>query len=449
MDSATANKQLIDQLPKIAHRPDQLETLLDAASFRERLLHEIAQAKSRIYLVALYLQDDEAGRSILDALYEAKQKNPRLDVKVLVDWHRAQRGLIGAEKSDGNAGLYREYSEKYAHKVDILGVPVRNREVFGVLHLKGFIIDETVIYSGASLNDVYLAQHDRYRYDRYHVIHSKALADSMANFISNTLVASDAVNCLSQPSRPETKALKPAIRSLRARLQSASYTFISQHINEDQVGLTPMVGLGKRKNFLNTQICRLIASAHEDLTICTPYFNPPRSVMREIRRALRRGVNITIIVGDKTANDFYIPPEEPFKTISGLPYLYEINLRNFARRNEAAIAKRQLKIHLWKHDNNSFHLKGIWVDRSYMLLTGNNLNPRAWKLDLENAILLHDKHRLLENEAQREIDKILEHTQLIGSYKQIEKLEVYPPQVRKLLKRIKRIRADHLLNQIL
>ncbi len=126
-----------------------------------------------------------------------------------------------------------------------------------------------------------------------------------------------------------------------------------------------------------------------------------------------------------------------------------MNLRNFARRNEAAIAKRQLKIHLWKHDDNSFHLKGIWVDRSYMLLTGNNLNPRAWKLDLENAILLHDKQKLLETEAQREIEKILEHTQLIGSYKQIDNLDAYPTQVKKLLKRIKRIKADHLLNQIL
>ncbi len=359
MDSATANKQLIDQLPKIAHRPEQLETLLEAASFRERLLHEIAHAKYRIYLVALYLQDDEAGRTILDALYDAKQKNPTLDIKVLVDWHRAQRGLIGAVKSDGNAALYREYAEKFTHKIDVLGVPVRNREVFGVLHLKGFVFDDTVIYSGASLNDVYLAQHDRYRYDRYHVINSKALADCMAQFIGSTLVASEAVTCLAQPNRPDTKVLKPAIRDLRTRLQNASYQFISQHINDDQIGLTPMVGLGKRKNFLNTQICRLIASAKDELTICTPYFNPPRSVTREIRRALRRGVQVSIIVGDKTANDFYIPPEEPFKTISGLPYLYEMNLRNFARRNEAAIAKRQLKIYLWKHDDNSFHLKGI------------------------------------------------------------------------------------------
>ncbi|OAN16359.1 phosphatidylserine synthase [Photobacterium jeanii] len=449
MDSATVNRQLIEQLPCIAHNPEDLETLLDAGSFRERLLSEIAQAKHRIYLVALYLQDDEAGRSVLQALYDAKQANPELDVKVLVDWHRAQRGLIGAAKSDGNAALYREFAEKHEHQIEVLGVPVRNREVFGVLHLKGFVIDNSVIYSGASLNDIYLAQHDRYRYDRYHVLRNQNLADSMAKFITDVLVDSDAVNCLNQKDRPETKNLKGAIRQLRSSLQRASYDFNSEAIADDQVGLTPLVGLGKRKNKLNRHICTLIASAQTELTICTPYFNFPRTISREVRRAIRRGVKVTIVVGDKTANDFYIPPSEPFKTIAGLPYLYEVNLRTFAKQNEGAIAQRQLSIHLWKHNDNSFHLKGIWVDKKFMLITGNNLNPRAWKLDLENAILVHDRNQLLAEQKQQELDMILNHTLRIDSYKYIEKIETYPAPVRKLIKRIKTIKADHLLNQIL
>lgn len=449
MDSAIANRQRIEQLPCIAHKPEDLETLLDAGSFRERLHQEITQAKQRIYLVALYLQDDDAGRGILTALYEAKQANPDLDIKVLVDWHRAQRGLIGAAKSDGNAALYREFAENYEHQIDVLGVPVRNREVFGVLHLKGFVIDDKVIYSGASLNDVYLAQHQRYRYDRYHVIQNAHLADSMAKLIKETLADSDAVNCLSQAIRPETKALKGAIKDLRNQLQRASYSFSPESVGSDQVGLTPLIGLGKRKNKLNQHICTLIASAQKELTICTPYFNFPRLISREVKRAIRRGVKVTIVVGDKTANDFYIPPSEPFKTIAGLPYLYEVNLRNFAKQNEGAIARRQLAIHLWKHNDNSFHLKGIWVDRSYMLITGNNLNPRAWKLDLENAILVHDKSQLLAEQKQQELDCILSHTQLVGSYKFIEKVETYPAPVRKLIKRIRRIKADHILNQIL
>lgn len=449
MTSPASIKRKFELLPSIAHQPENLEMLLDANSFREKLHREILKAKSRIYLVALYLEDDQAGRDVLTALYEAKQNRPELDIKVLVDWHRAQRGLIGADKSDGNAALYRDFSQKYEHQVQILGVPVKNKEVFGVLHLKGFIIDDKVIYSGASLNDVYLAQNDRYRYDRYHVISNKKLADSMSSFIQKNLVESDAVHCLSQAHRPKTKSLKPAIRKFRNDLMKANYSFEPDAIAENEVGLTPLVGLGKRGNKLNSHIQNLVASSEHELTICTPYFNFPRSISKEVKKAIRRGVKVTIIVGDKTANDFYISPDKPFKTIAGLPYLYEMNLRAFAKLNEHSIASRQLSIHLWKHQDNSFHLKGVWADRKYMLITGNNLNPRAWKLDLENAILVHDVNEHLAEKKQEEISCILKHTQLVGSYKQIEKLEDYPSPVRKLLKRIKRVKADHVLNQIL
>lgn len=449
MDLALANRQRIEQLPCIAHAPEDLETLLDAGSFRERLHLEITQAKQRIYLVALYLENDTAGRDILAALYQAKQANPNLDIKVLVDWHRAQRGLIGANKSDGNAAFYREYAEHYEHQIEVLGVPVRNREVFGVLHLKGFIVDDKVIYSGASLNDVYLAQQERYRYDRYHVIQNIALSDSMAHFICETLADSDAVNCLNQLIRPSTKTLKGAIKELRSDLQNASYRFNNQTIADNQIGLTPLIGLGKRKNRLNKHICTLLASAQTEITICTPYFNFPRLVSKEIKLALKRGVKVSIIIGDKTANDFFIPPTEPFKAIAGLPYLYEVNLRKFAKQNERAISTKQLSINLWRHDNNSFHLKGIWVDQQYMLITGNNLNPRAWKLDLENAILVHDKNQLLAVQNKQELDCIMQHTTRVNSYLMIDSVNSYPSDVKKLIKRIHRIKADQILKQIL
>lgn len=43
--------------------------------------------------------------------------------------------------------------------------------------LKEFVIDNTVLYSGASLNDVYLHRHERYRLDRYHLIRNRTLAE--------------------------------------------------------------------------------------------------------------------------------------------------------------------------------------------------------------------------------------------------------------------------------
>ncbi|WP_239506552.1 phospholipase D-like domain-containing protein, partial [Enterobacter hormaechei] len=72
------------------------------------------------------------------------------------------------------------------------------------------------------------------------------------------------------------------------------------------------------------------------------------------------------------------------------PYLYEINLRRFLSRLQRYIDTGQLIVRLWKDGDNSYHLKGMWVDEEWQLITGNNLNPRAWRLDLENAILIHD-----------------------------------------------------------
>ncbi len=59
--------------------------------------------------------------------------------------------------------------------------------------------------------------------------------------------------------------------------------------------------------------------AERKLTICTPYFNLPALLVRNIIQLLRSGKQVEIIVGDKTANDFYIPEDQPFKIIGALP----------------------------------------------------------------------------------------------------------------------------------
>lgn len=55
------------------------------------------------------------------------------------------------------------------------------------MHLKGFIIDDCVLYSGASLNNVYLQRNHRYRLDRYHLLQNRPLADSMAGLLTDVL----------------------------------------------------------------------------------------------------------------------------------------------------------------------------------------------------------------------------------------------------------------------
>ena len=438
----------LNELAKLEQKAEQYQIVYDPKSYRVALLEQIKKAQHRIYIVALYLEQDEAGREILNALYQAKTQQPNLDIKIFVDWHRAQRGRIGEDKTKTNARYYYDLKQQHP-SIDIpyYGVPVNRREVLGVLHLKGFIIDDTVIYSGASINNVYLHKLDKYRYDRYHFITNKVLADTMVNYVNDNFLPLDGVQRLDVTEHKTRKQIKSEIKQLRQHLMDANYQYTG-NCDNDTLSVAPIVGLG-RNNQLNKIIHHLINTTEQKVTFCTPYFNLPNILVRDIIRLLRKGKQVEIIIGDKVANDFYIPEDKPFNISGGLPYLYEINLRNFVERLQNYIDKQQLTIRLWKDEDQTYHLKGIWVDDEWMMITGNNLNPRAWRLDLENAILVHDPKHELQQQMNQELITIREKTTIVTHFQQIQASQFYPKQVHKLIKRLSRIRVDRIIKRLL
>jgi len=425
-----------------------VNVLTNAQEYRTQLLRLISNAKKRIYITALYLQDDEAGREILEALHRVSLANPNLEIKVLVDFHRAQRGLIGAEKSDGNASLYCDYLEKFKSNVQVYGVPVKAKELFGVLHLKGFVVDDTLLYSGASLNNVYLQYNERYRLDRYFLVDQAALCDSVVDFIESKLIGSQAVP------RIDTRPLKRLIdfkfeqKQLMRELKSASYANPTTP-NNDPLGVRLFLGLGRRNNSLNRLIKNLFDTTEQELVLYTPYFNFPAPLMRSLRRLLKQGKQVTIVVGDKTANDFYLPPSEPFSKIGALPYLYETILHKFVKSQKRHIDNGNLNVYLWKHESNSFHLKGICADRQRHLLSGHNLNPRAWGLDIENGILIEDPQQSIMQAIDNEKQEILKHCRRLTGPNDLETVENYPQPVKKLLGQAKRVKVDFIIKRFI
>lgn len=449
-------KRAKENLAHLAYFPlqtEQIEFITTPAEFKQQIIQLIRQAKSRIYITALYWQNDEAGQQILEEIYKAKQDNAELDVRILIDWHRAQRNLLGAEKSATNADWYCEERAKYQLSEDpnlFFGVPINTREVFGVLHIKGFIFDNTVLYSGASINNVYLHQKEKYRYDRYHKITHPALADAMVSFIQNDLCDPSAVIPLDIQNRPKTKEIRQSIRAFRKNLAAEGKYNLSNAENlPQQLSITPLFGLGTSYNILNRTIEDLFHLVQEQLVICTPYFNFPRTLQQKLAGLLKKGKKVEIIVGDKIANDFYIPPSEPFKIAGALPYLYESNLRRFSEKFAHEIAQGQLIVRTWKDGDNSYHLKGVWVDDNYILLTGNNLNPRAWRLDAENGLLIHDPNQALREQVLEELHCIRKNTNILKHYTELEELSTYPEPVQKLLKKFARLKADKLVKMIL
>ena len=439
----------LNNLRKIPLDEQSVDCLYSSKSFKQELLKQIKNAKYRIYLTALYLEADEAGSDILMALYDAKKQNPTLNIVVCIDYHRAQRGRIGEKESTAtNATWYQEVEKAQGLGVKIIGIPVKRKELFGVQHLKGFIFDEQILYSGASFNNIYLHQEERYRYDRYWLINNVKLADSMVSFLNKEILSSGAVALLNSEVITPMNELKGAHKKLTRNLKQASFEYQGERTS-DCLAITPLCGFGTRHNKLNKSIRKLLQSAQQQVVIFTPYFNLPTAISRDIAALLKRGVKLTIVVGDKTANDFYIPEDEPFRTIGALPYLYESNLKRFAIKHQTLLSTGQLQLNLWLDEGNSFHLKGIYVDNRFVMLTGHNLNPRAWRLDVENGLLIDDPKQQLKPILDKELDQILTNTKLITDPSQIQDVAEYPEKVKKLLVRLRRTKADKIIKGII
>jgi len=432
-----------------------VEIFSSPKQYKQQLLSLIANARRRIYITALYLQDDEAGREILHALYKAKEITPELDINIFVDFHRGQRGLIGEKESLGNRALYIALAQQYSQKVSIYGIGVKRKELFGVLHLKGMVFDDDLFYTGASINDIYMQQGSRYRLDRYYQINCSALSNSFCQYLSSTFINSNLAPLLNEVELPSPIHQKRNIIALKSLLKKSTYPMSSvsndkkSSVITNPISITPLIGYGRRKNQLNKVIRKTIKNTQEKLLIFTPYFNLPPVLAKDIVNALKRGVNITLVVGDKTANDFYIADVDEFSTIGIVPYIYEMLLKRFVKRYQNFIDKGLLNIHLWQHDNNSFHLKGIISDERYHLLTGSNLNPRAWALDLENGLLLDDPSQSLMTKVAPELIGIMEHTHKINHFSEIDAVNDYPIKPKKLLNKIRFAQIDRILKRFL
>ncbi|MCA1929288.1 CDP-diacylglycerol--serine O-phosphatidyltransferase [Rheinheimera sp.] len=441
------NRRRLAKLPKTDLVAETVSVLWSAADYKSTVLDLIQRAQHRIVITALYLQADEAGEQILRALFAAKQRKPDLQVTVYVDYHRARRGLIGQEGARTNNDFYREIAKDYHLPIQIIGVPVKKRELFGVLHLKGFVFDQTLLYSGASLNNVYLAEQSRYRADRYLVLQNQVITDAIVQAHQQLFGDEEQTPELLDDEDYVSQAVKRQSRLWLKHAKATRYQYEDK--TDSALRASLLMGLGRRNNELNSTVLALLAVAQQDVLIYTPYFNPPVALARALRKCLKRGVVVTIVVGDKTANDFYIPPGQRFSKIGGLPYFYETILRKFVRANQKFIDSGLLHVKLWKHQENSYHLKGLSVDGIKHLFTGHNMNPRAFALDFENGIYVEDELQQLKTLLEQEKQVITAHANEIVHYSEIETVRDYPEVVQKLLGQLRRIGADLVVKRLI
>lgn len=491
---------------------NDVRVLHHPSEYLATLLELIAKAQQRILINCLYLENDESGQRVMNALIAAVRQNPHLQVDIFLDLHRALRSRMGQTKVLSNAHwayntlarLNAELRKQYnltRNPINVYGVPCNARELFGVYHVKGLVVDDTVLYTGASINNNYCA-FQTYRQDRYQLITNKALADSFYHFplayfahnrfaittshndVTIELLASDPNSLESQvqdatPVAEGTLSLGAMFSGAIANFANVAYPrpqqkerflfksfrqnylfspllqylrpHASSKVNEllnNQLIVVPIFGIGKQ-NQINTCVFEALAMARHSITIFTPYFNFTKKLTKRIISRCKAGIKVKIIVSDKVANDFYNEPEaDNYTSANSLPYLYELNLRKFLRTYADYLNNGTLEVYAWSHDNNSYHAKGLCVDDETYIFTGSNLNLRSFNIDAENALICYDPYHNLKPLMQAELEYLQPHLTQLHSYDQLDNKKDYPANVRKTLQRASIFFIDKLAKRL-
>ena len=135
---------------------------------------------------------------------------------------------------------------------------MKKRELFGVLHLKGFVFDDTLFYSGASLNNIYLAEQQRYRADRYLQIDNKTLADAFAAGHQQVLGDVKVVQSLLADEQHIAQAYKASHRSWLKQARLSRYPLANQG-QGGALTASLLMGMGRLNNQLNQSILALLS----------------------------------------------------------------------------------------------------------------------------------------------------------------------------------------------
>ncbi len=131
------------------------------------------------------------------------------------------------------------------------------------------------------------------------------------------------------------------------------------------VDSTPLAGRSTRARVL-FQV--LLASARESIEIASPYFLPDRSLMRELLRAVERGVTVTVLVPGAWNN-------HPITRLT-------------SRRRYGTLLGGGVRIH--EYQPAMMHAKVLVVDGQWSVLGSTNFDSRSFGLNDEVNVAILD-----------------------------------------------------------
>lgn len=316
----------------------RLALLKDGEQAYPAMLEAIASAKRSICLETYILKDDQVGRRFADAL--ARRARDGVEVNLLYD----------AWGSSVSAEYLRTLEEAGVRVLPFQPVRFRGRlqavlaRVFRRNHRKALIVDGTVAFTGGlNLSNEYASLEDGGGGWRdTHVRIEGAEAHELERLFLGTW-------------RAHKGAALDDARYQAPRRTSSKVRIIGNHFRKD------------RKD-IRAAYVRAFAQAKTSIHLTHAYFLPPNRVLRELKRAARRGVEVTVILAAAT----------------------DVTLVLLAARGlYASLLKTGVKVFEW--EGRILHAKTAVVDGRWATVGSANLDGLSLRQNLEVNAVVEDE----------------------------------------------------------
>ncbi len=304
------------------------------------MLQAIRTAEHHIHLQSFIIQRDETGRRFLEAL--AAKAEQGVQVRLMFDTFGSTHAYLG--------GLFRKYRK--VPNFEICGWTQANplKRQFQINlrnHRKNLVVDGRVVFfGGVNLADENTTSKGQQAIRDYHFMAEGPLVHELQySFLRDWFfMTEEPIETLLQPAHFPTAQVCGAAK---ARI-----------IDSGPSAPPELVG----EAFFNA-----IVMAQQQILIVTPYFVPTIDILKALRSAARRGIDVCIVVPAK-------------------------NNHHYAGLASKALYEELLNagVRIFERQPPFIHAKAMVVDNAIALVGTANLDVRSLELNYETTVLFED-----------------------------------------------------------
>jgi cardiolipin synthase A/B len=340
------------------HPDNQLSLLVNGEAYFPAVLAAVAEAKVEILIETFILFEDPVGLALQQALISAAQRGVR--VSLTVDGYGSPEFSPGFIQALTQAGVQLHV---FDHRPRVLGMRLH---LIHRLHRKIVVVDARVAFVGGinfSQDHLYTAGPDS-KQDYAVRVEGPVVAD----------IHADALNTLAPVLRRRRwRHWMPALRERLLQPGHPGHAGRPRVASPDPAAANAMAAFVKRDNAQHRddiERCYRMAirTAREEVIIANAYFFPGFRLLRELRRAARRGVRVQLILQGK--------PDMAY-------------VRSAAQLLYSALVKDGVAI--YEYCERPLHGKVAVVDGHWVTVGSSNLDPLSLALNLEANLMAHDQ----------------------------------------------------------